>query len=574
MLVRSFFASICLTAALGMSGSAFALGDAGGYDVNDDGQLDVLVLYDDAGAYGDLGGIYAEMMMNLIGHFSAVQAWAIPVSEYAAGDLLDNEVTFYIGSTYDSPLPQAFKDDFWTTDRPLIWMGYNLWQISWTSWNDFIWEYGYQHWFIAGNDGEGEATDFYRYVQYKGKELPKFAWWNEDASSFVNDPFNSVPLIDDPSLVTTHATIVHSGTGDAVPYVWSSSNLTVWADIPFTYIHERDRYLAFTDLLHDHLGIDHAQTHKALMRLEDVHPNVNPTDIRSVTNVMKQGVMRPWTIAVIPFFRDPLGYYNEGVPEEFTMNTSRARPWRRQINRAKRKGATLELHGYTHQYSDVPNPYNGVSGDDYEFWDSDADAPVAEDSYAYIAARMDAAHTLLDRRNWVTWAWEFPHYRASVLDYLATEDWYETTYQRVVYYPYEVDFWGDVYTWNEIRNDPQTDFDWANANVVVAGDRWGGQFYPYVIERDTYGQRIIPENLGNIEPPEFALGPQYVRVVPDLLANADANLVNRCAFASFFYHPYLMQFPEIADAGGPDALRDLVQGIEAMGYEFVDGSAL
>ena len=562
-------------AAVMVASNAWAIG-AGPYDTNSDEVLDVLVIYDATGPFADLGPIYGEMLLNLLGHFPEVSANAIETADYAGGDMLTAEVTFYIGSTYDNPLPQALKDDFWVNPNPLIWMGYNLWQIGWDDWNTFLLGYGFQHWYIAGNDGSGEDTEFYRYVQYKGQELPKFAWWNAEAGTFVNDPFTSILYYTDETAFETLATVVHSGTGDVQPYVIRSGNLTLWADIPFTFLHEQDRYLAAADLLHDHLGLDHEVSRKALMRLEDVHPKVSPADIRSVTNEMKRRrANRPWSIAMIPEYRDPLGYYNEGTPEQFTLNAREARAWRRQIRRAIRRGAGVVLHGWTHQYQERPNPYNGVSGDDFEFWLLPEDTPVPEDSYAWFADRMEEAQEILDRRRWLdAWAFEVPHYRASVADYLYTNDFYDTTYHRTVYYPYEVDLWGDVYTWNEIWNDPQVITDWDAAAVMVAGDRWGGQFVPYVIERDVYGSRIIPETLGNIEPAEFALGPQYVRLVPDLLANAEVNLVNRCAFASFFYHPYLMQFPEIPDAGGPLSFRALVEGIEALGYEFVQASEL
>lgn len=559
-----------------MAGTAHAQDGAGVYDANGDGTLDVLVLYDSSGPFADLGPIYAEMLLNLIGHFPQADATAIPIEEYTAGDLLVPEVSFYIGATYDNPLPTAFKADFAVNDRPIIWIGYNLWQIGWADWNGFLFEYGFQHWYVAGNDGADENTDFYRYVQYAGQELAKFAWWNDDASTFVNDPFLNVLFYSEPAAFDTLATVVHSGTGDEQPYVVQAGNLTLWNDIPFTFLHEQDRYLVFTDLLHDHLGIDHEVTRSALMRLEDVHPKVAPSDIRSVTNVMKENsANRPWSIALIPEYRDPLGYYNNGTPEQFTLNQSPARAWRRQVRRATRNGASIVLHGWTHQYGSVPNPYNGVSGDDFEFWLLPQDTPVPEDSYEWFADRQEEAADILARRSWLdAWAWEVPHYRASVADYLYTNDFFDTTYHRVVYHPYEVDLWGDIYTWNEIWSDPQSVSDWSAAEVSVAGDLWGGQFFPYVIERDVYGNRVIPETLGNLEPAEFALGPQYVRLVGDLLDNAEVNLVNRCAFASFFYHPYLMQFPEIANAGGPQSFRDLVEGIEALGYTFVQAADL
>ncbi len=568
---------VCLAApslfVLGVSGEAQAV-PAGPNDLDGDGRLEVTVLYDNSGPYAELGPIYAEMLMNLLGHFPQVVAWGERVEDYTQGELLTAEMVFYIGSTFDNPLPAPFIDDFFATDRPVVWMGYNLWQPGWQRYNDFVADYGFQHFAVESNTGAGAATSFFRYVQYNGKELPKFAWWNTDAATFVNDPFVNRLSILDATKFTTKATVVHSSTGEALPYVVQAGNLWHVGDIPFTYIHERDRYLAFSDMLHDMVGIDHPVTKKALMRLEDVHPNVPYTDIRTATNVMKEGRQRPWNFAMIPYYTDPLGYYNDGTPLQFTIAASRASQWRNQVVRARTYGAQIVMHGYTHQFGSQPNPYNGVSGDDFEFWDSVADAPVLGDSYAYVRTRLNAGRALITGRGWTTWAWETPHYRASPLDSLAFSDFFPTTYQRVVYYPFELTLWGTAYTFNEVWNNPQLITSWTQAVVGAPGDRWGGQFFPYVIEHDVYGQRIIPENLGNIEPPEFALGPQYVRTVPDLLAAADANLVNRCAFASFFYHPYLLQYPEIPNGGGAAGLRALVQGIEALGYTFVQASAL
>lgn len=560
---------------LGLALPAAALGqETSTYDLDADGRLSALVLYDDGGPFAALGPIYAMMLQNLMGHFPTVDGVAVPVSDYQAGMLTEFEVSFYVGSNYGQEFPAAFTDDFWTTDRPLVWMGYNLWQLGWANWNDFLAEFGFQHLQIRGNEGTGATPDFFRYVQYNGRELSKYAVVQPDSGQFINDPFVNELMLDSVSPPEILASIVHSGTGEAIPYVVRKGMLTHVADIPFTYIHEQDRYLAITDLMHDFLGIAHREDHRALFRLEDVHPNVLATDIRTVTDELKLGRVRPWGIALVPEYRDPLGYYNGGVGEQFTMNDTRARTWRTQIRRAMTYGAKLYLHGWTHQYGNVPNPYNGVTADDFEFWYVPGDAPIAEDTYEWFTGRVDTGSALVARQRWAIQGFEVPHYRASVLDYLATRDRYTTTWHRVVYYPYDVEYNGETLGSNDVFANPDVVADWAAANVSVPGDLWGGQFFPYVIHHDVYGQKVLPETMGNLEPPLFALGPQYVRLVDDLLANAEAGLVVRDGFASFFYHPYLIQFPELTGAGGRLELRRLIQGVEALGYTFVSPDSL
>src|SRR5262249_39639561 len=84
-----------------------------------------------------------------------------------------------------------------------------------------------------------------------------------------------------------------------------------------------------------------------------------------------------------------------------------------------------------------------------------------------------------------------------------------------------------------------------------------GQFFPYVIEKDAYGQKIVPENLGNIDPdPWFTYPP---RLPADLIRAARKNRVIRDGWVSAFFHPYL----DLA------YLRELVSGIKALGYTYV-----
>ena len=78
----------------------------------------------------------------------------------------------------------------------------------------------------------------------------------------------------------------------------------------------------------------------------------------------------------------------------------------------------------------------------------------------------------------------------------------------------------------------------------------------------------MPENLGNEELDAFNTNPP--RLPADVIANAQANLVVRDGFASFFWHPYLVSDPR----AGTAHLRQIVQGIKALGYTFVSASSV
>ena len=74
---------------------------------------------------------------------------------------------------------------------------------------------------------------------------------------------------------------------------------------------------------------------------------------------------------------------------------------------------------------------------------------------------------------------------------------------------------------------------------------------------DVYGFKMIPENIANYEPlPQNNNPPRPPSVI---IANAQANLVVRDGFASFYFHP----FYDIA------MLKQIVAGIKQAGYTFV-----
>ena len=86
----------------------------------------MLVLYDTGGQYGSLGELYAVQAGNLASHFGAWQS--MPVTKYTPGTAQKYQLTIYIGSTYDEPLPEAFLADV-ATGVSVLWLGGNVWQL-------------------------------------------------------------------------------------------------------------------------------------------------------------------------------------------------------------------------------------------------------------------------------------------------------------------------------------------------------------------------------------------------------------------------------------------------------------
>jgi uncharacterized protein YdaL len=303
------------------------------------------------------------------------------------------------------------------------------------------------------------------------------------------------------------------------------------------------------------LGVNTPTTRRALIRLEDVGALVDPAGMRMLTDHLKSKSI-PFSIAMIPFYRDPLGAYNGGVPQEIRL--AQATDLKKSLNYALQRGGRIVMHGYTHQYNSMPNKFNAVSGDDWEFWDATHNTPTGDESVettpgSWAGARLDAGLAELKANGYTAFAWEAPHYQSSAASMRAAAKRFKTTYQRVVYYT---------------ADKPNLATSSGDRDYAV------GQFFPYIINSDYYGQRVLPENLGNIEYDIRHIDPNSgdTYTAQDLDLNAQKALVVRDGFASFFFHPFWLE-PDLQVNGFND-LKWLIDRITARGFTWVDASKL
>ncbi len=415
--------------------------------------VEVLVLHDSTGEWGDLGVLYATMVANLAGHFREARVQVLPMMEYQRGDIDAHDVVFYLGTVYEEPIPRSFLDDFRDADdTTVVWTGSNLWIATRDEQADFVGRYGFDWTGTADDPAAGADTTFFRTVRYKDTDLPKHLLHDAPSGTVEHDPVTTLLEVVRPEDVDVVADITHSGSGETVPYIVRSDNLWVVADTPFTYLHFDDRYWAFTDLMHDFLEIDHEPTMKAMFRLEDVHPFVPPQAIDTVRGFIAEAG-RPWNMAMVPVWADPLGVYNPDLPGEgwdYDLTDDEAGLWRQAVDLAYEDGAEMILHGYTHQLGERANPFNGVSGTDYEFWDAVNDTPVPGDNFHWAAERVDKATAAMDALGWSPWCFEVPHYQASMVDYFAINSRYDTVYHHGFYRDFEVTVGGDTYDMNDV----------------------------------------------------------------------------------------------------------------------------
>jgi uncharacterized protein YdaL len=476
-----------------------------------------LVLYEPgAGGSGEVYGVQAANLVSHGGSFELRQA-----DKYRPGEVTEFSSIVYIGHRGATPAPDSFLTDLRSAGKPLLWLGYGIEQL-------FTRDPAYQHelgWRPAGRDNHGIAG-----VDYKGVRLGR------DKRA---EPPTRVELVDT-SKNQVLAEAVHDD-GSRVPWAVRSGTLTYITEIPFSYVGQADRYLAAADLLRP--PVSPAKASRALVRLEDVGPGTDPRRLRTIADYLS-GRRIPFSVAVFPRHRDPRGVMNNGVPLDIRLTD------RPELIDALRylisRGGTLVLHGYTHQYGEEPNPHNGVSAEDYEFYRARLGAgnatelvgPVSGDSFAWAKDRIGQARAELARAGLPDpTMFEFPHYTASATDYQAATTTFGMRYDRGTYFR----GWCEPACGHADPVDP--------AGIYM-------QTFPYLV-RDVYGAVVVPENLGYL--PAWSDDSGRDRAVAAILAEARALRVVDDGVASFFYHPAL----------GLEALGKVIDGIQAAGYRFV-----
>lgn len=484
-------------------------------------QKKVLVAYDNSGQFGPLGEFFSILASNILSHFD-VKVTRLPVQNYTAGLVNTQDAVVYLGVVYDNPLPATFKSDMLNTSKPIVWTGYNLWQIAWTADQKgdnatFVNKFGLRY---RGIDSLGYPT-----VNYKSTDLVK-EQADKDLSKFEIASTTKAKILATSKRQDTLTT----------PYLVRSGNAFFVADNPLACVslkNRRDRMLAFCDILHDVLATNAVINQRAVVRIEDVDPTVDPVKLRALADIMSAEKV-PYVVSVIPVFNDPNGVL--GTPGSVKMTD---RPdFIQALKYMESKGGQIILHGFTHQYRNLQNPYTGVSGEDYEFFRATLNpdgttlyqGQAWEDSTMWADSRVTAGLDLLKQSGFASVkGWLTPHYLASAIDY---------------------GVFASRFNFSMCQN--------VTFVQAPAGKVYMGGFIPPYVTRDQYGTLRIPETLGYVEPGN---GPgEITRTVADILADAKANKVVRDGWAGFFFHHYLPT----------TQLQELVKGIKAAGYTFTN----
>ncbi len=363
----------------------------------------------------------ARELATLLGHFS-LTADIVEESAYQQGALQGYDTVFYLGESH-RPVNPAFLDDVAGTTKTVAWMGRGL---EWLDQRHPLADtYGFNY---LGVDAGGKFDS----VDYKGTSLVK------------SDPLANLVELGDGSRAEVLATM--NGEGGSSPYLLHSGNLWYFADVPLVSRSslgpaEDSAYLVLADALHDVLSQPHPEGHQALVRLEDIHPDIDVGKFNRLVDLLYQEGI-PFGIALIPVYVDP-----EAGKE---VHMSDRPEFVEAIKRAQEKGGTVVLHGYTHQLY-------GVTAVDHEFYDNRIGGFPRGETADSVRARVEAALSEANSQGIYPHIWETPHYNASPLAHDVFAEYFPAIWER-----------------------------------------YSAPFLPYPVRLPQTGQTIIPETLGYI----------------------------------------------------------------------------
>lgn len=547
----------------------------------------VQIFYDKAENSGKpyyLGRIHAQYLQNVMGHFPSYQQIISPIEKYAPGQIEKCEASFYLGTYYNTEIPDSFISDYIKTKRNVVWAGYQVWKIPK---EDLARMWGVEFQGLSSLDLENKDAKgrpgFFRFYDYQGETFQKYGEFDfVDKSKFMAS-FEIIlfKLLTGEAEKKVVSWAKHSTQKNLkTPYVIKDENHWYFGDSPFYFATEEDRYLILADILFDVLKekpVRGDSDRPAVFRLEDIHPKVQLWYLYKMTDLLYEHKV-PFSMTVVPIFTDPLGILEDRVEERFVPITQK-REFIDFLKYAEARGATFIFHGVTHQYGKKPNPFSATTGDDFEFWDRVNNIPVDRDSTSFVVNRIEEGRKLLAEAGIQPIAWVSPHYQASPLDYVIFGQLFRWNMGRMIYFPFSKSGNSTLPDSLSIEAHPNIPSGerlkyFQNLKVEYPSKMLpNGQYYPYEIFGDCYGQRVVPENVGNVQ---AYLNEQVLRTltIDDMVRIMKRNRKMRDTWASYFIHPFLLEetggeglarFP-----GDVSEIERLVKSSREAGYEFIN----
>lgn len=293
-----------------------------------------------------------------------------------------------------------------------------------------------------------------------------------------------------------------------------------------TYLH--DLYAQFfTEGLYDVFGSEHETERPAYIRLEDIHPLVDPDKLFEIGQILKEKDI-PYMMAIIPVYTNPV------TGEEFHF--SDVPKLVKVLQYMQDNGGSIVMHGYTHQYRKTE------TGEGFEFWDVENNMPISADPEDDVSKRT---------------AEDFPD-DESYEAYVSAQKKFERRYietklekgiqELVTHELYPLAFEAPHYTMSQYGYEVVSQFFSTYVGQVQLSDEdWQIMGTNPTITRPSFlnGMLLLPETIGYVEDGS-------IDGVEQMMEKAEEQLIVRDGIIAGFYHPYL----------GAKTFKELIERME------------
>lgn len=270
----------------------------------------------------------------------------------------------------------------------------------------------------------------------------------------------------------------------------------------------------FAELLNDIFQIDHQQKYTGYIRLEDVHPLVDPKPLKEIANMLEERGI-PYMVAVIPIYTNPITNRKHTFADSPKLL--------KVLKQIQSGGGSILLHGYTHQFR------TSETGEGFEFWDVENNSPIyapadqqitlkteqdfsSEEAYEhyleglqafereYTETKINKGLDELAKYGLYPLAFEAPHYTMSQYGYEILSEYFSTYVGQM----------------------QLSDEDWEIMDTA-----------PYITTPSfLHGMQLLPETLGYVEP-------ELEEPIQKMMDRTKRIKLVRNGMFAAFYHPYL-----------------------------------
>ena len=469
-----------------------------------DKEPNILVVF--SSADGQLNEHHRTLDM-LLGHFSPNIRF-MHTKQVDKTQLEWSDVLFYYGQQREF-VPPVFVDMLQRYDKPVMAIGHNIEQL------------GSRFAFVEPVSSRAVIDR----IAFTGSPVKSYTFVPQYVLQVhINEEHtNTETLISGSQRDARYPLLIRHGRD----YVFASNQL----QHPFS--------IAFAEGLHDVFQSwgypEHPHQRQGYIRLEDIHPMVDPDAFKAVTDILHEKNI-PYMVAVIPVYTNP----ETGEQHHFSDSPKLLNILKDIQNR----GASIILHGYTHQFR------LSETGEGFEFWDVEYNMPIyhapdeefvmksreefaSDAEYAqymeqlrqfertYIEQRLTRGIQELANYGLYPLAFEAPHYTMSQHGYEIVSRFF-TTYSGQL---------------------QLSDEDWQKMTAV-----------PY-ITRPTFlkGMTLLPETIGYVDPAD-------PEAIAQMTEKARENMLVRDGLVAGFYHPYL----------GTEPFLQLLEELEPLSIEWID----